>query len=285
MLKSNFLIARCLLTAVLLSCSVKAIQFDCTFAIYLSYPLGYRYCCDAVVFNGGSASLERVTGNHHPGKTNDDVVCLGLRIRDQHVKFVPQGIADFFKNLDTLRIYYSNVMSISASDLRPFPRLVNFQLEGNNLTSLDGDLFKYNLHLQIVSFSKNQIQQIGHDLVNNLNSLTELRFAENPCINQQAYDRAAVLKLAPQLSVLCPPLDANQKIKEQAEKIQRQDAEIEQIKHSNERLSEENQQQSEKIDQQNRVIEKLIQEKAAFKKRLLEVETKLRKIGSMIYYN
>lgn len=77
MLKSNFATAKFLLTAVFLMCSVKAIQFDCTFGTYHNYsPIGARYGCKAVVTNSGAAFLKNVTGIHQTGKSNDDVELL-----------------------------------------------------------------------------------------------------------------------------------------------------------------------------------------------------------------
>lgn len=76
-----------------------------------------------------------------------------------------------------------------------------------NLTSLDGDLFKFNPLLKYISLGNNKIQHIGQDLVTNLHDLEDLSLSGNICINRSAKTRADVVELAPQLSVLCPPLD------------------------------------------------------------------------------
>lgn len=173
-------------------------------------------------------------------------------------------------------------MFISANDLRPFPSLVFLDLWNNQLFYIDGDLFMYTPRLQYVNFGYNRIQLIGHDLVNNLHDLFQLYFQANVCINQYAYNSSGVLLLAPQLSVLCPPLDATTakpmttteinanhcmcdkenllriQVDSQNRKIVKQNEEIEQLQQSNEQKSEE--------------IEKLIVANAAFEKRLLEVE-------------
>lgn len=192
-----------------MACSVKTIQFDCIFGMRApsEEPVS-RYACNAKVVTSGSASLKNVTGVHEAGKSNNDVKFL--YIVKQDITFFPEGISDFFNNLDSLVIHTSSLTSINANDLKPFPRLVYLETHGNNLTSIDGDLLTFTPLLQWVGFGGNQIRHIGHDLVANLNSLTTLYFDRNVCINQYATrSRAAVISLAARLSVLCPPLDVS----------------------------------------------------------------------------
>lgn len=208
MLKSSFCIVKCLLAAIFLACYVEAIQFDCNFAMIVPWKsvIPTRYACTARVINSSSESLESVTGSHETGKSNEDVKYLF--IIDQFLKNFPGGIVDFFKNVDALDIRQSALISISANDLRPFPSLLYLDLHGNELTSIDEDLFKYTPNLKLVSLFRNQIRHIGRNFVNNLNSLVVLYPHRNPCIPVEMYaeGRAQVLKLAAQLLVLCPPL-------------------------------------------------------------------------------
>lgn len=262
MSKSSVIIARCLLAAVLLKCSGKAIQFDCNFEMSSPSSLGDRYACIANVINSGSPTLESVIGVHQAGKSNDDVEWL--RIAHQNLTSVPGGIVEFFKNLDTLWIEASSLMSISANDLRPFPRLIHLDLLANKLTSIDGDLFKYTPNLLWVYFDSNQIQHIGHDLVTSLSDLTVLFFQNNLCINQNALNREEVLGLAPKLSVLCKNCLHDDEICSLKTQVYRQNGKIEV-------LSDE--------------IEQLYQEKAVIENRLWEVEMKLSEIGSVLSSN
>lgn len=190
--------------------------------------------------------------------------------------FLPRGIADFFKNLDALSIWFCGLQSISANDLRPFPRLVYLFLDHNQLTTIDGDLFTYTPHLQYASFEGNQIQHIGHDLVTNLNSLTHLYFNENVCINQVARTLAEISTLAPKLSLLCPPLTTPRIESTTSE------SKIDQCSCDDKIWDLGNQidTQSRKIENQSKEIKQLIQDGVVFKKKLLEVETKLLEIGS-----
>lgn len=309
MSKLSFTIVLCLFTEVLFSCSVEAVQFECSFQILKPWITpGDRYTCNATVINSGSSSfLESVTGNHQTEKSNDDVQFL--RIYNQVMKFVPEGIADFFKNVDALQIMLSSLMSISANDLRQFPRLLHLDLSYNRLTSIDGDLFIYTPNLQYVEFDFNRIEHIGQDLVTNLNNLTYLRFDGNICISQVVSLHMFVLLLAPQLTVLCPPLNVttitttaeptittdrstdqcfcdeeieklhelNRVLKTQLDDLQ--EANFEQNRKI-EQQEEENQQQNRDVEQLNWSNKQLIDENAAFEKRLLGVEKKLSEVGS-----
>lgn len=283
MLASRVFNVKSLLIAILLTCSVETVEFDCIFQTYYPAIVGDRYTCNAIVTDSGSTSLESVRGVHQTGKTNDDVGYL--YINQQSLPFVPGGIADFFKNLDVLVIQQSSLASISASDLQPFPRLLFLYLIGNQLTSLDGDLFKYTPLLQYANFNSNQIQRIGHDLVTNLNNLMVMNFYENVCIQQGASTRDEVLLLAPQLSILCPPSETTtenpgneclceEEIKKLRESNRALGVQIGNLQWSVDELHEENQKQREEI-------ERLNQKNAAFEGRLLEVEMQLREIGSL----
>lgn len=168
MLKLNFFFAKYVLAAVLFTFSVKAVQFDCHFQTVNNKwsGLGTCYACSATVNNSSSTSVESVTGVHEARKSNNDINYL--RIVNQHLPLFPEGIANFFKNLDSFYIYNTSLTSITANDLRPFPHLKFLHLAVNQLTSIDGHLFALAPLLRFVSFADNQIQHIGHGLATNL---------------------------------------------------------------------------------------------------------------------
>lgn len=205
MSKISFVIVKCLLTAALVACSVEALQISCLFFTYSVTTIGSRYVCFSRVTNYSSADLESVTGVNQEGKSYEDVGFL--RIFNEKLMTFPGGIGKFFRNLDALQIYKSSLKSIKADDLRPFPRLVYIDLGFNHLTSIDGDLFKNTPLLQHVDLWENRIQHIGYNLVANLDHLTFLWLFGNDCIDTAAIDRATVLVIASQMSILCPPLD------------------------------------------------------------------------------
>lgn len=190
----------------LLAAQATAVNIQCYFQDIGFVIIGTAYSCEAVPTLTGSTNIESVTGNHQTGYSNDNV--QALRILTQIMPFFPGGIADHFKNLKFIAIFNSNLMTISASDLRPFPQLEMLWLEENNLVNIDGDLFSFNPRLKLIHLSSNGISRIGHDLITHLDELIHLSLFNNNCISRTAVTRADVLELAPQLSILCPPLDA-----------------------------------------------------------------------------
>lgn len=186
--------------------TADAVQFNCRFSFISIDFVGIVYTCDATVILSGSTTLGNVTGAHQKGYTNDDVEFI--QIGNQNLSFFPRGIVNRFKNLKSLNYYKNSLLSISAQDLRPYSKLIDLSFHGNNLTSLDGDLFTFTPLLKYLDLGRNQIQHIGENLLSNLGNLQILYLQDNICINSGTRTRDGVLEIIAQLSVLCPPVDA-----------------------------------------------------------------------------
>lgn len=165
-----------------------------------------RYIC-AINF-GGSQSREttevtEIIGNHTFGKTNNDVKVY--ESYDQ-IKFLPKGLEKFFPNLNSI-LLYNSFNSISSADLAPWPNLILFSYTTNPATSIDGDLFKNSLKLRSVEFKSNyRLENVGANLLSNLNELTLVDFRGNLCINITATTPEQIENLKAKLITQCPPL-------------------------------------------------------------------------------
>lgn len=262
--------------AVIAGSTTDAVQFDCTFSFHTPAFFRTVYTCFPAITFTGSAILGNVTGDHESGYTNDDVEYLF--VADRNLPFALQGIENFFENLKGLQYSDTGILSISAADLEPFPQLEYFVLFQNNLTSLDGDLFSNTPLLRYLFLNSNQIQHIGHDLVTNLDDLLFMFLGGNICIDRIAAGRAEVMELAPQLSVLCPPLDAT--TPEQCPC----DEEIEELREENQLQYRQIQELNSNIDQLMLANEKLFELNAAVEQRLLEVELRLQEISPPAHF-
>lgn len=251
--------------------TVDAVHFNCRFTFH-TISGETVYTCRPSVDLTQSTTLENVTGFHQPGFTNEDVGFL--YVYDQNLPFVPKGIVDFFKNLIFMEFQDTFLLSIRAEDLQPFPQLESLVLSWNRLISLDADLFSFNPLLQRIDIAYNQIQHIGHDLVTNLDNLRHLGFTGNTCIDRSALSRAAVLELAPQLSVLCPPLDDTTTVATTIP-VTTTGLPVEQCP-----CGEKIERLREVVQEQNLNIVHLQESKLAIEKRLLDVEMKLLEILS-----
>lgn len=273
-----------MLLAVTTILTADAVLFDCHFGSSDFIDYGIIYECSATVTLTGSTTLESVTGLHQNGYTNDNVTALF--INQQNLPFIPQRISNIFKNLRVMRYWSTNMVSINAEDLRPFPQIEHLQFFQNNFTSLDGDLFSHNPILDFLYLGSNQIRHIGQNLVTNLNHLRYLDLTANLCINTGAFNQGDVQILGQQLSVMCPPLDitttqATTTVSTSTNQPIEECSCVEEI----DELREENQQriaqQDEKIVEQNLIIEQLQQSNNQMEARLIEIEAKLRELGSI----
>lgn len=192
------------------------VEFDCAYKTVDILTVGKVYrCSPRVKFVGESRHLGRVLGVHQLGKTHKDVDYL--EIFNQHLPFIPNNLS-FFKNLKGLEFYNSNLTTISAGDLQPFPQLLLFLANNNRLVSIDGDLFKHTPLLRWISFSYNQIHHVGHDLVKNLNHLESLWFNNNPCVDLFSLNgkRDDILRINDRLPIFCPLFEMSTEMMETA---------------------------------------------------------------------
>lgn len=179
--------------------------FNCKYSVASAAIIGTTYQCYPRLSNPGDKSnLESVVGTHVSGKSLLDVD--SLYIENQDVGYVPKDIELFFPNLKGLQFHIGHLLSISATDLKPFPNLLSLALARNMFTSLPGDLFQYTPKLAYLDFDNNQIQHEGVNLLKHLKDLKYGRFRNNPCINFYASTPTEVETLKLKL-VACPLID------------------------------------------------------------------------------
>lgn len=258
MFTDRFLLSRKLLNITLLIIAIAAtaqsIVFNCRFSVLNQIlVVGSAYTCEVlevlVVENeDDSLTLQNLTGRHVVGKTSDDVGLL--LIVDQTFNSIPKNIETFFPNLVALGIERSKLLTISAIDLQPFPKLKVLGLYGNDLTSLHRGLFEFNPELVMIEFSANQIEFIDSELLENLDYLQHFYILNNQCVSENADNRDEVLAFVAKLPYVCPTV---------AETCTCAD----------------------EIADQNNEIDLLKEINAAMEQRLMEVERQLREISSM----
>ena len=92
----------------------------------------------------------------------------GLEIVHQTVNYLPKGINKFFPNLKGLVVENSKLKSLKKDDLKSLKQLVYVNFVGNDLESLDGDLFEFNPKLKFIGFGSNKIKYVCGFLLINL---------------------------------------------------------------------------------------------------------------------
>lgn len=268
----------------LLVVQTGAVYIHCNFENVDFVVIGTAYSCQAVATLTGSTSIQSVTGSHQTGFMNNDVKAFRIWLQD--LQFFPSGIADYFRNLILIELFYTNVLSISAEDLQPFPNLLAFGFGYNRLVNVDADLFSFNPELQWIDLTANRIEHVDYDFVKHLSNLTALFMGANVCVERAAGNRFEVLELASDLLTLCPPLGttttgASTQTSTTAFQTSTVSTtiddesctcldEIDHLYSLNQAMSSELESLRESTRESNEIIEK----------RLLEVETKLREISS-----
>lgn len=194
----------CGLLLLCLTTPFQTVTFDCAFHFFdVDIIKVNSYTCFASVTASESTSVENVTGDHTSGNSNDDVEYF--RLVNHLAAVFPKGLEKFLPNLVYLRFSNSGMVSISAEDLRPFPKIIYLYVGANKFTSLDADLFSYNTRLQWINIDRCEIKTMGRGLLANLDELTFVDFQYNPCVDVVASNRDEVLELMGKLPTWCPP--------------------------------------------------------------------------------
>lgn len=176
---------------------------ECEFSTKTWPRLEKVYTCDVKVLDMEQVlgnALTNITGKHAKDKKNSDVQFLNV---NQTLPFIPLNISTFFKNLKGIQWWHSELQTISAIDLNQFPGLQTFSVYGNELTTIDGNLFDFTRKLKLIDFRYNLIEQVGASLLNNLSDLKEVNFIGNRCINVHADSSKKIKELINELPINC----------------------------------------------------------------------------------
>ena len=185
---------------------IKSFDVKCEFKNTYDYGHvpGIR-CCYTKNMNVQNIG-EQITSINGRSSSYTDVE--GFVARDQVVRYVPKRINVYFPRLKLLIIYNAQLISLTKSDLQPFPGLVNFGAEINNLKKLSGNLFDSNPKLRDIDLARNKLEQVGKDLLSGLSDLQDAYFHFNTCIDMTGNKMDNTLPtLIHQLRTSCPSAD------------------------------------------------------------------------------
>lgn len=184
-----------------MSSSDNPIDFECNFEIHFYIPLGDVYRCN-IKNNPNIVSYWRrtvgtISGRHSELKRNSNVA--GFSAYDKTIHFFPIGLQKSFSNLKTLKFVNCHLKEIDQADLKPFPELVDLDLNRNDIEVLEADLFTYNRKLVLVWLSRNRISHVDPNVFDQLSQLNKLGLGENKCVKKDAFgdesDVTALIKI------------------------------------------------------------------------------------------
>lgn len=189
-----------------------------------NHKIGFLFTCDVKkIWNVETQRVQFVNGsNRFEVKGKFDVVKAIDFPRDgiDELNYFPSDLLSFFPNLISICILSSNnIAELSSSDLKPFRKLEQFHLIGSRITTIPGDLFKFNKKLRVVKFEYNKLlNNMDENLLDHLPRLQFLSFYGNKCTSdfdssdeedEYLYEARCpdkIKKLKKDLRIRCPPI-------------------------------------------------------------------------------
>ena len=184
--------------------SAKGLIYNCNYSNKSWTEAGNLYgCIVSSIAVGTTLDVENVLGSLGPGKVLEDVETFSVTRKP--VKKMAFGLEDFLPNLKVIQLYSAQLESISMEDLRPFPMLEFLNLASNFLTTLPGDLFKFNPNLKFFQVYSNKLTTVGQGILDDLIFLASVDFTLNPCINKNGKTTEEIEILREELLQKCLP--------------------------------------------------------------------------------
>lgn len=195
-----------LFTSTLLAFAASAeafIEFDCVIGTTEWKYIGSQVQCKAQ----NLFALNRHEEIRKIGFIGNQSLVKHVQIIDitkQTCNYLPKDWEDFFKaNITGLKVSQSQLLKISAADLKPFAGLVELLLSDNSIDVLPSDLFRYTSDIQHLNLAGNLINIIGPRTFDSLTKLIEFDMSHNECIDEYAKNRNSTLAVIKKLNETC----------------------------------------------------------------------------------
>lgn len=175
--------------------------FFCLFAVKTSMISGIILNCEFSSFGGkpyeciiygnlttseSNRTVTEVRGNHKEGKTNDDVKKFFVYV--SKTPYLPLNVSAFFKNLEIFTVEKSGVKFLTNDDLKGMHKLKVFDVSNNPIGRLEKGFFEGKSSIEKISFFKCQLRFVDKFALDPLTKLKSALFANNPCIDKNAFD-------------------------------------------------------------------------------------------------
>lgn len=173
----------------IISAAVTAVEFECFYNTEDFPSYGFVYSCAikiGKITKKTDVEIKSMNGNHIIDSDNDGV--LGFLVFYKILHHFPQNVTSFFRNIKAVSVEFSQLKEIHKEDLHQFgTNLIDLGLEGNEIRTIEADLFMHNSNLKYISLINNKIQTISENVFSNLNGLFGINLLNNNCINYVYY--------------------------------------------------------------------------------------------------
>lgn len=138
------------------------------------------------------------------GNTHVDSIAA-LEFVNQSLTSLPSGIGALLENIIFMSIDGTPLETITAADLKQFPKLEYFDLSNTQVASLNGNLFAYTPNLKTIMLDNNKIDHVAKNLIKDLLHLQYFTMENNPCSQPELTSRAAI-EFLQSTGIKCPEL-------------------------------------------------------------------------------
>jgi hypothetical protein len=154
------------------SSAQNIIDLQCGF--FFEYPSGEYGCQLSRVNVTDNTATYRIVGNHLGNLTNNDVEIF--EVYNSDFRFIPQEIFTTFPNIDTMKVYDSNLQSINVSGTN---NLRILYLNGNNISTINNGTFETLVNLTTLVMNRNGISTLEENAFIGLTNLSRLTLISN----------------------------------------------------------------------------------------------------------
>lgn len=182
----------------------QCFDLKCTLDVLLSFKywtyLGSPLTC---VISGLNVRSVNQTVTSLNGDTEPYADVFGLVIVAQLVNYMPRGIEKFLPNLKGIFIQNAKLQAIKQSDLKPFPKLKELNLQDNEIEGIPDNLFAYNPELVKIAFDFNPKLKVVSENALDGKKLEEASFQHTGCVNSFAKQPDDLHKLLKEIQHNC----------------------------------------------------------------------------------
>ena len=172
----------------------SSILINCEFKNDYIHEWSLRYSCQTkkIVIKSDDEKIKAIAGDHLKEMTRENVTqyfARGLNIE----KF-PQGLVEFFVNLEVVRITSCNMIYLLKEDMENLDKLKFLDLVGNKIEKLNSNVFENIPNIVEVILNNNRLKFIGSEILKPLGKLKIISFGGNVCIQSFAKHSEEQLK-------------------------------------------------------------------------------------------
>lgn len=119
----------------------------------------------------------------------------------------PAGIRKIFPNLFFIKLDRLGIKNLHQKDLKDFPQLIHLDLEYNDISVLEKDLFRFNKFLRTINFKINELKIIDRNIFDDLKYLQGLNLIDNRCVQSLYFGKAMISVAISTIRRECKPYE------------------------------------------------------------------------------